>query len=43
MAREKTTTFFSRNLVRNEEIATTLEDQLYEETMKRLRNKWYDY
>ena len=34
---------FDEYMDRNEEIATTLEDQLHEETMKRLRNKWYDY
>lgn len=34
---------FENYVDNNEEIATTLEDQLHEETMKRLRNKWYDY
>ena len=34
---------FEEYIDKNEEIATTLEDQLHEETMKRLRNKWYEY
>lgn len=34
---------FDEYIDRNEEIAITLEDQLHEETMKRLRNKWYEY
>ena len=34
---------FDEYIDRNEEIAITLEDQIHEETMKRLRNKWYKY
>ena len=34
---------FEKYVDKNEEIATTIEEQLHDEMAKRLRNKWYDY